>query len=588
MRRLILASLAIGSATAAMGAAAPSMPMRPFPGAVPSGLATHAHAPGPRFAPGEVLVALDPVDPLKLGADRRVTSPDAGLAAVLSRHGLDRYMDLPGRAPSLAQSRTRFIKLMSSRPDFDPVAAARELRATSGVRAAVPNYSVQLASTLPNDPYLGTQWAIQDSIDADIQLPEAWDLEKGSASTVIAILDLGVDTGHPDLVTKIWANTGEIHGNLIDDDGNGLVDDVEGWDFGDGDKDPNPHAVYDEIGLDEGFHGTFVAGIAAAATDNATGIAGAGWNCKVMPLKMVATDGSTRLDAVTGGFQYATDKHADVLSMSFTAKPDSGVAEYFQALVDQAVAAGVICVAAAGNDSTDSLRYPAACANVIAVAASDSLNTSAWFTNWGSWVDVAAPGEGIWSTICRNYPVDFGSQLFYVIFFGWDGVNPYMYADGTSMSCPLVAGVCGLLRSRMPTITPQQVEGLLIATGDAIASDHPFCVKVNAFQALNAAAVAAESRPPATLRLYGASPNPFVEATALRFALPQSGNASLAIYNVAGRRVRELARGVLSAGPHSAAWDGRDADGRRLASGFYFARLESAGSVATARVLLLR
>ena len=583
MRCLLLAALLVAAPGAVTAHAAP-----PRAGAAAHLLPRPATAAEPRWAAGQVLVALAPEGALRAGPDGRPQAGDAALAAALARHGLDGAVELPGRGGGRGTAVARFLKLTSARPDFDPAAAARDLRATGAVRAAVPNFAVQVDATLPGDPYLARQWAVFHPADSDVQLPEAWDLERGSAAVTIAIMDLGVDTGHPDLASKIWVNPDEdLDG--VDDDGNGLVDDVQGWDFGDADNDPNPHAVIDEIGLDEGFHGTFVAGIAAAATDNGVGIAGAGWGCKVMPLKIVDTAAQTRLDAVTAAFQYAADKRPDVLSMSFGAKPDSGVADYFQALVDEALAAGVICVASAGNDSTDSLRYPAACAGVIAVGATDSTGARAWFSSFGDWVDVAAPGAGIWSTICRNYPFDFTSQLIYLLYFGWDGVAPYMYGDGTSMSCPLVAGICGLLRAHAPAITPQQAEQRLVETGDAVAFDHPIGVKVNARRALEGLTVDAAPAPvPPALRLEAVAPNPGPGPAALRFSLPRAAPVGLAVFDLSGRLVRELVREELPAGRHTARWDGRDAAGRAVASGCYFARLELAGAVATEKFLVVR
>src|SRR5262249_40588171 len=158
------------------------------------------------------------------------------------------------------------------------------------------------------------------------------------------------------------------------------------------------------------------------------GIAGAGWNCSILPLKISDSAGQLPLTAVTAAFQYATQRRVAVLNMSFGAS-GPGVPEYFQALVDAATAADVLCVAAAGNDSTDAAVYPAACNHVIAVGASDDTNARAFFSNFGTWVDVAAPGAAMWSSIATNYEVDIISQLFYILFFGWDGVNPYMSGD---------------------------------------------------------------------------------------------------------------------------------------------------------------
>src|SRR5262249_22993482 len=149
-------------------------------------------------------------------------------------------------------------------------------------------------------------------------------------------------------------------------------------------------------------------------------------------------------------------KHPAVLNMSF-GTADTTAREFFQDLVNQANAANVVCVAAAGNDSTSTPSWPAACNGVIAVGATDENGARAEFSNYGSWVDVAAPGAAVWSSISQNYDVDFLSYIIYVFFFGYDGENPYMFADGTSFASPLVAGVCGLIRSQMPTLTPAQV-----------------------------------------------------------------------------------------------------------------------------------
>ncbi len=162
--------------------------------------------------------------------------------------------------------------------------AAAELRATGLFRAVVANTSVRLfasrpsygelqmhrtaprpAASLPDDPYLLLQWHIDSGDAADVALPEAWDLERGNPGVVIAIMDTGVDTGHPDLAGALWTNPGEVAGNGRDDDGNGFADDIHGWDFSGDDADPRPHATPDLSGLDVGFHGTHTAGIASAA-----------------------------------------------------------------------------------------------------------------------------------------------------------------------------------------------------------------------------------------------------------------------------------------------------------------------------------
>jgi subtilisin family serine protease len=401
-------------------------------------------------------------------------------------------------------------------------------------------------------------------------------------------MDTGVDLGHPDLASQIAVNPGEIPGNGIDDDSNGLVDDVTGYDFGNDDPDPNPEPLFDEIGLDIGFHGTFVAGVAAAATDNTEGIAGAGWNCRLLPLKVSNTAGELTVEAITAAFGYAADRGVSVLNMSLGGHDRPGVPEYFQALVDMADAAGVLCVAAAGNDGADSLSYPAACDRVLSVGATDIENMRAEFSNFGSWVRVAAPGASLFSTICRNYTVDDLSQLFYIFFFGWDGENPYMFGDGTSFACPLAAGACGLVRHRFPTLTPQQTLQHILVTGDSIAYDQPIGPKLNAFRAVSIGVTAVGAEAPSALAFARGRPNPFRLSTALRFNTAAAGPVTLGIYDTAGRLVRTLLDGVIPAGPHASVWDGADTGGEPVAAGLYFARLESGGRMVRQTLVRLR
>jgi len=539
------------------------------------------------FAPHEVVViASDRSLEATPGSVPR--SSDARLESVLRRHGLDRARGVgPVARPGTPRFGERIWLLSSERPGFDPVAAARALQATGAVRAACPNYRFSLFSTTPDDLYLIYQWYVDDSGYADVGLPFAWDVETGDPSVVIAIMDTGVDTGHPDLSAKIWHNPGEIAGNGIDDDGNGLIDDFEGWDFGTNDKNPNPERTADASGIDVGFHGTFCAGIAAATTNNGEGIAGAGWNCRIMPLKVSHPVEGITAEAIAGAFAYAADEGASVLSMSFGGPGDPGVPEFFQALVDIATLSGTLCVAAAGNDGDSVPAYPAACENVLAVAATDFDNARASFSNWGEWVDVAAPGGLMWSTISRNYQVTVLDSLLYVFLFNWDTVNPYMFGDGTSFACPLAAGVCALVRSRFPGLTPQLVARHVVATGDAVAYDNPIGPKLNALRAVSLLPTSVATLPRAPTIAVHAAPNPIVGAGSIRFGLAAEGRARVALYDAGGRHVRQLADGRFAAGPHALPWDGRNDRGSPLAAGVYFVRLETPDAIVTSKVVLL-
>lgn len=578
------------AATSARRSSERSIPIAPgeaWPGGRPANLGPRHTPRSLEFVPGEVVV-ISQQGSIDAARGAPPVARDARVTSALKSLGLGRARRLGPTARMGTTRREEAWLLKSDRPGFDPVVAARTLQATGDFLAATPNYKFGLFSTIPDDLYLIYQWYVDDGSFADVRLPFAWDLELGNASTVIAIVDTGVDVTHPDLASQIWHNPGEIESNGIDDDGNGLIDDFEGWDFGVGDNEPMPEYTADASGIDVGFHGTFCAGIAAATTNNADGIAGAGWNCRIMPLKVShPVDGITS-EAIAGAFLYAVDQGASVISMSFGGPGDPGVPEFFQALVDMATTSGVLCVAAAGNDDDSLPTYPAACDHVLAVAATDFDNARASFSNWGPWVDVAAPGSLMWSTICQNYTFSELDQLFYILLFNWDGVSPYMYGDGTSFACPLTAGVCALVRAHYPYLTPELVAQHIVATGDAVAFDQPIGVKLNAFSAVNGVptAVTFDTSVPSVARV-GAAPNPVLGSGSIRFALPAAGRASLVLYDAAGRRVRTLFHGNLPAGPHLAHWDGRSDGGARVAAAVYFARLESMGTVVSTKVVLM-
>ena len=328
-----------------------------------------------------------------------------------------------------------------------------------------------------------------------------------------------------------------------------------------------------------------VGGIASAVTHNGMGVAGAGWSCKLMGLK--TTDGDNfSLAAITMGFNYAMEELPDVISMSF----GGGYADFgfMQALVDDANAAGIICVAAAGNNDTSALMYPAACDHVISVGATNSSNQRASFSTYGAWVDVAAPGEHIWSTIQSNYEFDLMTGLLYGLLYEWDGVNPYMYCDGTSMACPLVAGVCGLVRSVAPTMTCDQMDQHLKDTGDNVNYDQPIGVKVNAYNAVNEVTTAVPEIVMGAFGLAGNHPNPFNPSTVIDFTLTQDGPARLSIHDVDGRLVKTLVQGPRGAGSHGVTWNGRDRNGESMPSGIYFVRLLSAGKTDSHKLVLIK
>ncbi|BFU89602.1 MAG: hypothetical protein NTAFB01_07890 [Nitrospira sp.] len=304
--------------------------------------------------------------------------------------------------------------------------AVLKYRSNPAVEYAEPNYLYSLQA-IPTDAQFGTLWGLHNTgqvvngtagkADADIDAPEAWDISTGSPDVIVAVIDSGIAYDHPDLAPNIWTNLGEIPGNGVDDDGNGLVDDVHGWDFLMNDSDP-----MDPVDLNPGGnpgHGTHVAGIIAGVGNNGTGITGVMWTAKLMALKAGSVNNLLSTTAIVSAIHYAIDKGARVINASFGG-PNCSLAQYDA--VSAANAAGVLFVAAAGNGGTDgigddndnALNFPsnfsapsvcggqqkAALVNVIAVAATDHNDQLATFSNFGSTtVQVAAPGVGINSTI---------------------------------------------------------------------------------------------------------------------------------------------------------------------------------------------
>jgi subtilisin family serine protease len=266
---------------------------------------------------------------------------------------------------------------------------------------AQPNYIYYPCDTTPNDNDFKFLWALNNTgqtvntiagtPDADIDAPEAWDLETGKSDVVIAIIDTGVDYRHPDLANNIWVNGGEISANGIDDDGNGYTDDVRGWDFFDDDPDP----------MDPDGHGTHVAGILGAEGNNEMAVSGIGWNLTIMALKVGGSAGFFTTDKLTGAIDYATQNGAKVINASWGG---DGFDLAVRDAISRANAGGVLFVAAAGNEgkNTDvSPFYPASfdLPNIISVAATDQFDQIAHFSNYGQQtVDVGAPGTNILST----------------------------------------------------------------------------------------------------------------------------------------------------------------------------------------------
>jgi len=281
--------------------------------------------------------------------------------------------------------------------------AVSKYKQDPNVEYAEPNYIVHAVATTPGDTSFYRLWGLNNSNDTDIDAPEAWDITTGSDDVIIAVIDSGlafVDSDlanyHPEFANNIWTNDAEIIGNRIDDDGNGYKDDIYGWDLIDGDGYP----------LDLNNHGTHVAGTIAAQGNNGLGISGVMWNAQIMPVRFLGLSGSGSTFDAIAAIEYACKNGARVINNSWGG---GGYSDILKRTIEGTIGgkwcADALFIFAAGNESSDnntSPFYPASynSPNIISVAATDSSDTLAWVSNYGTAsVDLGAPGTSIYSTV---------------------------------------------------------------------------------------------------------------------------------------------------------------------------------------------
>ncbi|MBI1185354.1 S8 family serine peptidase [bacterium] len=285
----------------------------------------------------------------------------------------------------------------------------------------------------PND-LNSKQWYLKN-----IEAEDAWAKSRGSKDIVIAIVDNAFLLTHEDLKDAYWHNSGETPGNGKDDDGNGYIDDVDGWDVADGDNDPSPP----KSSISSFVHGTHVAGIAGASTNNNKGVASVAFKVSIMPIKASASSGGGGY--VQNGFDgvtYAILNGANVINMSWGSPKYS---KTYDAIIQNAHKNGVVCVAAAGNSSTDVPLYPAAYDHVISVGATTKQDEITSFSNYGKTVTVMAPGDDIYSCVPNSN-------------------SSYDYLSGTSMASPMVASLVALIMSEAPGISESDLLDILQKT----------------------------------------------------------------------------------------------------------------------------
>ena len=343
------------------------------------------------------------------------------------------------------------------------------------------------AGITPNDPYYSRQWYLPR-----IEVDSAWTKIKETPDITVAVIDSGVDINNPDLKNNIWVNPSEIDNNGIDDDHNGFIDDVNGWDFVNNVPDPSPK--FDDGWTEAGIsHGTMVAGIIGAEGNNGIGVTGVTWKTKLMPLRVLNDKGEGKISAVVRAIDYAVANGADIINLSFVTYNYS---QTLQDAITRAYRAGIIVVAAAGNDQVNvegrntgkSPIYPACMDGdngenmVIGVAATDALDQKTPFSSYGfSCIDITAPGISFFNTVTYGGNSQAPDP-------NYDG-----YWSGTSMAAPVVSGVMALVAQVNPDLSRSEIINLVLGSANNISLLNPSYLgqlghgRVNANGAVNLA-----------------------------------------------------------------------------------------------------
>lgn len=347
-------------------------------------------------------------------------------------------------------------------------------------------FVLPVSAKTPNDP----QYNLQAHMYNQINAPTAWDYSMGSRKVVVAVIDTGADTWHPDLTKNIWVNQHEIPDNGLDDDKNGFIDDINGWNFVEYNNDVRT-GVFDKADDREAVHhGTVVAGLIGAEGNNGQDGTGINWQVQVMPLRAMNSLGSGSMNDVAQAVFYAVDNGAQVISMSFVG--DKSEPRLLLAL-KVAYARGLVIVAASGNgqyngagDLDKNPMYPV-CSDqgdkenwILGTTAVDGNDKLSYFANYGSCVDLSAPGENIYSAEryapAYGYNFDFGGR--------W---------QGTSFTAPLVAGAAALIKSIRPDWNAKEIIDNLVSTADKIDEANPTVSGRLGYGRLNLGAAAAKA-----------------------------------------------------------------------------------------------
>jgi thermitase len=406
---------------------------------------------------------------------------------------------------------------------------------TGALEYAEPDHTGSCAGVQglkPNDTNYAKQWSLNNNgtfsqspsiAGADIEMENAWAIETGDPSIIVAIIDSGAKLNHPELSGRIWVNPGEIAANGLDDDANGKIDDVNGWDYANSDKNAT-----DDLG-----HGTNVAGIIGANGNNNLGYAGVDWQCKLMILKAIDANNLGYYTWWADAMYYAIDHGARVINMSLGGSSSSSL---LQDAVDYAVQHNVIITVSMMNFNTGAPYYPAAIPGVIAVGSTnpDDKRTHPFFwdaasgSNYGSHISVVAPGNYI-------YGLQYQSNTNYNTYWG-----------GTSQAAPHVAGLAALLLAQNPSRTLAQVRAIIENTSEDQVGDPAEDVagwdqyygygRINAFKALSVASGVFSAEQPQLS--FSVLPNPAGQS--FKLVRTESGPAVYSIFNMYGQQVYEV------------------------------------------------
>jgi serine protease len=406
------------------------------PEVAPALLETAADAQRPMRA-GEVVVWLEPGNaPPDLTAEGLdlVRAPGGPIAIYRPRGTLTRF--------SIAEGAS-----LEDSSEWETCRAARGLAGKPGVRCAEPNFLLQ-ATVEPNDTFFDKQWHYPQ-----INLPQAWDITQGSTSVIVAVIDTGIVSAHPEFTGRLIAGFDMISNATTARDGDG--------------RDSNPEDVGD-LATPQGssFHGTHVAGTIGANGNDGQGVAGIDWNCKIMPIRVLGQGGGS-VDDIANGILFAARlangsgqlpaQRADIANMSLGGP---GISTVLQAACDAAANAGVLLVAAAGNDNTSTPGSPASFSSVLSVGAVDLVKARAPYSNFSDTIDIWAPGgdmsadrngDGFPDGVLSCAADDQGALFF-------------KFENGTSMASPHVAGVAALLKAADPSLTAAQMRTILLST----------------------------------------------------------------------------------------------------------------------------